>query len=269
MNHPIRLAVLGDPLAYTRSPILHRAGLEFLGRAGTSEALRTPIALLAERLDALAVAGYRGVNLTHPLKHAVFAHLERITDRAREARSVNTIAMVGDARIGDTTDGEGFLDWLLVLGREPARERVMLLGAGGAARSLALALSGAGAFVSVAARRPAEALPAWNGLAANLIAWPLDAHDHELGASTLVVNATPVSEAAAPLDPQWLPMSALAVDLTYGPDLAPWARAARARGLEAWDGLGLLAAQARRSLGLWLDADVPFEVLARAAGWPR
>lgn len=269
MTEPIRLAVLGDPLAYTRSPILHRAGLDFLGRAGTSEALRTPPAVLAERLDALAAAGYRGVNLTHPLKHAVFAHLERITDRAREARSVNTVVMGADARLGDTTDGEGFLDWLLVLGRDPARERVTLLGAGGAARSLALALSGAGARVAVAARRPAEAIPEWSGLGATVTAWPGDDLDRELVASTLVVNATPVSEAAAPLDPQRLPQSALAVDLTYGPDLAPWARAARARGLEAWDGLGLLAAQARRSLGLWLDADVPFEVLARAVDWPR
>ena len=156
MTEPIRLAVLGDPLAYTRSPILHRAGLEFLGRAGTSEALRTPPTVLGERLDALSAAGYRGVNLTHPLKYAVFAHLGRITDRAREARSVNTVVMGAETRLGDTTDGEGFLDWLRVLGREPARERVMLLGAGGAARSLALALSGAGARVSVAARRPAE-----------------------------------------------------------------------------------------------------------------
>ena len=269
MTDPIRLAVLGDPLAYTRSPILHRAGLEHLGYPGTSEALCTPAAALKERLAALATAGYRGVNLTHPLKHAVLVHLERIADRARMAQSVNTVGFGPGPHWGDSTDGEGFLDWLLVLGRDPARERVLLLGAGGAARSLALALGDAGASVAVAARRPTEATRTWAGLPARVIAWSPEPLDQELAHSTLVVNATPVSAAAVPLDPAQLPARAMAVDLTYGEELTPWVRAGRSHGIEAWDGLGLLTAQARRSLALWLDANVPFDVLARAVGWPR
>ena len=199
MNDPIRLAVLGDPLAYTRSPILHRAGLEHLGLFGTSEALRTAPGQLGERLDALAAAGYRGVNLTHPLKHAVLAHLERISDRAREAQSVNTVGFGPEARWGDTTDGEGFLDWLRVLGRDPARERIVLLGAGGAARSLGLALVGAGAGVTVVARRHTAAGPAWSTIAANVIEWSEDPMTRALARATRVVNATPVSSVDAPI----------------------------------------------------------------------
>ena len=74
MNDAIRLAVLGDPLAYTLSPVLHRAGCEALGFACEAHALRTPPAELAERLRDLAARGFRGCNLTHPLKeHALEA----------------------------------------------------------------------------------------------------------------------------------------------------------------------------------------------------
>ncbi len=269
MNGPIRLAVLGDPLAYTRSPILHRAGLDHLGLMGTSEALRTPIAELGARLEVLAAAGYRGVNLTHPLKHAVFEHLGHISARARAAQSVNTVCFESGERTGDTTDGAGFLDWLRVLGRDPAREHVLLLGAGGAARSLALALSTVNAQVTVAARRPAEVTSAWSGIEAGVIAWSEDAVAGALARATSVVNATPLSSADAPIDPKRIPAAVMAVDLTYGAELTPWVLAARARGLQAWDGLGLLAAQASHSLEMWLGAEIPFDVLARAAGWPR
>ena len=108
----MKLAVLGDPLAFTLSPVLHRAGLESLGLAGTSEAFPTPAARLEERLAALDQAGYRGANLTHPLKEAALARVARVTDEARRARSVNTVgfAAEGCGRPGATN---GFATGLL------------------------------------------------------------------------------------------------------------------------------------------------------------
>src|SRR5262249_27428884 len=76
---PIPLAVLGDPLTYARSPDLHRAGLAAVGRAGVSEAIRTPAAELGARLEELAARGVLGVNLTHPLKQPVLTHLARVS----------------------------------------------------------------------------------------------------------------------------------------------------------------------------------------------
>jgi shikimate dehydrogenase len=267
---PVRLAVLGDPLRFTMSPVLHRAGLDALGLEGESVALRTAADALGARLAELAAAGYLGANLTHPLKEAVIGHLERVAAPARRARSVNTVGFSAGGAWGETTDGPGFLDLLESLGRDPGRERAVLLGAGGAARSLALALHERGAQLRVWARRPEDARGSWSDLeAVTLEPWGSPGALDGLARSTLVVNATPLSADSEPLPPARLPGSALAIDLTYGPELSPWARAARAARREALDGLGLLVHQARRSLALWFGRQVPLEPLARAVGWPR
>ena len=159
----VRLAVLGDPLAFSLSPELHLAGLEALGLRGRSEALRTRAEDLGARLGELAQGGYRGVNLTAPLKERALAHLSRVSEAARRARSVNTVGFEGDGWWGDTTDGTGFVELLSSFGRRPARERVVLLGAGGSSRSLALALGGAGSRdIRVSAREPERAAEAWS-----------------------------------------------------------------------------------------------------------
>lgn len=267
----MKLAVLGDPLAHTLSPELHRAGLAALGLTGESRAIRTSVAGLGERLRELAAEGLRGVNLTHPLKEAALDHLARVSEPARAARSVNTVGFDPGAAWGETTDGGGFLDLLRARGREPAAERVVLLGAGGASRSLALALASAGcARIVASARRVEEARAGWSGIpGATLVPWRSEAETEALAAATLVVNATPLAGGEHPAPVASLPREGLVVDLVYGPEVAPWVRAARAAGLEAWDGLGLLVHQARRSLTLWTGREVPLEPLARAVGWAQ
>ena len=267
----MKLAVLGDPLAYTRSPELHRAGLDALGLGGESRAIRTPASELGERLHELAAAGYRGVNLTHPLKQAVLDHLGRASEPARRALSVNTVGFDSGLTWGDTTDGAGFVDLLRARGREPRAQRVVLLGAGGAARSLALALAAAGCTsIAASARRIAGARERWRGLArAALVTWRSEAEAASLAAATVVVNATPLGEEEGAVRVELLPRRALIVDLVYGPSITPWVMRARAAGLEAYDGLGLLAFQARRSLTLWTGSEVPIDPLMRAVGWPR
>ena len=264
----MRLAVLGDPLHYTRSPELHRAGLAALGLAGESVALRTAPAELAERLDALARQGYRGCNLTMPLKQVALEHVPRVSAGAAAARSINTVGFEADGAWGDTTDGPGMVEWLASTGRPVAGDRVHLLGAGGAARSLALALREAGARVSASARRPLEAAAAWVGLG-EVVAWRGRDEAACVAGCTVLVNATPLEAPAeiAPLDS--LPARTLVVDLRYGPEPTPWIMAWRARGGEGFDGLGLLVHQARLSLGRWLGAPVPLAALERAVGWPR
>jgi shikimate dehydrogenase len=266
----VRLAVLGDPLEYTRSPELHRAGLAAVGLAGTSEALRVPPARLGEVLAALAADGHRGVNLTHPLKQAALAHLADVSAAARRAASVNTVSFDADATRGDTTDGPGFLDLLAERGRAVAGAAVALLGAGGASRSLAGALLDAGARVTAIARRPESVRGAWSALGgAACVAWDSDAARAAVREAGVVVNGTPLGGAAPPWPVEALGRDALVVDLVYGPQPTPWVRACRASGLDALDGLGLLVHQARRSLSLWTGREVPLAPLAAAVGWPR
>lgn len=265
---PIRLAVLGDPLGFTRSPELHLAGLSALGLEGESLALRTPVDSLAARLAELEAAGYTGVNLTHPLKEAALALVARSSPASLAARSVNTIGLANAERWGDTTDGAGFVDLLHTLAREPESESVVIFGSGGASRSLALALLEAGAHVTIASRDPARARDSWSAISgALLIAAEGSELDGALRDATLVVNGTPTSSATEPVAPARIPNTAAAVDLTYGAAPTGWVNAARAAGLEASDGLGLLVHQARRSLSLWFGREVPLQPLARAVGW--
>jgi shikimate dehydrogenase len=265
----IALAVLGDPLAYTQSPAIHRAGLAVLGQDGASEAHRTAPGALGERLRALAARGCRGVNLTSPLKQVVLEHLDRVSEAGRAARSVNTVGFEPDGWWGDTTDGPGLVDLMGSLGRRVPGERVVLLGAGAAARSLALALRAAGAAVAASARRPGEIGGAWSGIpGARLVSWRSQEEGRALAEATVVVNSTPIRD-REPVPLARVPHGALLLDLAYGPRLTPWVRMARAQGRQAYDGLGLLVFQGRRSLALWFARPVPVDPLARAVGWPR
>ncbi len=271
MSAPVRLAVLGDPLAYTLSPVLHRAGCAALGVACESRALRTPPEALGERLQALAAEGCLGCNLTHPLKEHALDHVAKASVAAERARSVNTIVFRAEGWWGETTDGAGFVDLLRELRREPERQRVLLLGAGGAARSLALALQWAGCrSVRVSSRRKPQGAYAWGeGLDEQFMGWRSPEEEDALASSTVIVNGTPLSDEEGPAPLERVARDALVVDLTYGPAPTPWVARARAMGLEAVDGLGLLVHQARRSLSLWLGREVPVEPLAAAVGWPR
>jgi shikimate dehydrogenase len=273
VSGPVKLAVLGFPLEFTLSPQLHRAGMEAIGLAAESAALPTLPAELADRLAALAAQGCLGVNVTTPLKEAVIAHLDRVSDDARRARSVNTVGFGPEGWWGETTDGTGFTDLLASLGRDPARERVMLFGAGAAARSLALALHACGCpGVVVSARHERRAHAAWEAIPGVSIVAAGGRDEEDLvdgGGLTLAVNCTPLAEEWGPCPPDHLGRGVALVDLAYGPEPTAWVRAARALGMQAWDGLGLLVFQARRSLSLWAGCEVPLAPLAAAVGWPR
>jgi shikimate dehydrogenase len=271
MSAAVRLAVLGDPLAYTLSPVLHRAGCESVGVACESHALRTPLAKLSARLDDLSARGYLGCNLTHPLKESALDFVAKASVAAEQSRSANTIVFRAEGRWAETTDGPGFIDLLRSRHLEPVRERVLLLGAGGAARSLALALHWAGCReVVVSSRQPKDARFAWGeGLDERFLGWRSDEERDALAECTVVVNCTPLAGEEPPAPLERVARTALIVDLTYGPEITPWVREARRQGLHAIDGLGLLVHQARRSLSLWLGREVPLEPLAAAVGWPR
>ncbi len=266
----VRLAVLGDPIAHSRSPVLHRAGCAALGLACESVALRTPLDALHTTLDRLAAEGFTGCNLTMPLKAAALGWVREASPAARRARSVNTITFAPAGARGDTTDGDGFLDLLRALDRDPARARVTLLGSGGSARSLAVALAEHGRGAHVVSRRAPGTDPDWGEVRiASFSTWGSPEARSELAAADVVVNCTPLGAADSPAPPEALGRNALVVDLTYGDDVTAWVKQARASGREAVDGLGLLVHQAHRSLAIWLERDLPLSALATAVGWPR
>ena len=120
------------------------------------------------------------------------------------------------------------------------------------------------------ARDPERAAAGWCDLAAaRLLPWSSQAAERALATATLVVNATPLAGGSGPVAIERLAPDAAVIDLVYGPEVTPWVQAARAAGHPAWDGLGLLVHQARRSLERWTGCEVPVAPLAAAVGWPR
>jgi shikimate dehydrogenase len=265
----MKLAVLGDPLVFTLSPVLHRAGLNAVGLPCESFAIRTPPEALKARLAELRAAGFTGTNLTVPLKYPVIAHLDRVSPESARLRSVNTVGWDAGGAWGETTDGAGFLGFLAREGIATEGADVLILGAGGAARAVGGALRSEVRSLAFATRDPARHTGGgWEDLPAPA-AFGAPETVEALARATLIVQATPLEALEGPLDATRVPAGAVAIDLRYGPGLTPWVLALRARGIRAFDGLGMLVHQARGSLALWSGRDIPLEALEAAVGWPR
>lgn len=278
-----RLAgVLGWPVAHSLSPRLHGFWLHRHGIDGAYLPLPVRSEDFLEVVRALPKAGFRGANVTVPHKEAAFALCRdhgRLSDRARRVGSVNTLVFAEDGLIeGDTTDGFGFVANL----RQEApddrwtRGRVVVLGAGGAARSVVaglLELPGITELV-LANRTLARAEEVAADLAdARVRVCALDGAAEFADRCGLVVNTTSVGlkgEQALPMPLDALDPAALVTDIVYHPLVTPFLAAAQARGNPIVDGLGMLLHQARPGFQAWfgvdpeVDADLRTHVLAGA-----
>jgi shikimate dehydrogenase len=252
-----RYAVFGQPIAHSLSPRIHALFGEQLGIAIDYRAIEAGPDDFAAALAEFARSGGRGANVTLPLKQDAFAQCADISERALRCRSVNTLTRDGDRWLGDSTDGAGLLrDLRERLGFDPYAKNCLLIGAGGAARAVALALADAQVRRLAIANRTferAEDLARALGAAprVDVIAWN---ELSDAAAFDLVINATAAGHARASLD---LPRNlvtpqTLVYDLTYGQAAAGFLEWARASGASrAVDGLGMLVEQAAESFAIW------------------
>ena len=281
-GHTRVVGVIGDPVAHSLSPALHNAAFAALGLDWVYVAFPVPRGRGAEAVAAVPALGLAGFNVTMPHKEDVAGACDELTADAAALRSVNTVVALPDGRtLGDSTDGPGFLDALADEAIAVARQPVLVLGAGGAARAVVLALGRAGADVTVAARRPDAAADA-AALAPGARAVPLGAltvpsaagpspapagGGVDPAAFTLVVNATPLGMSGGdplPVDPGSLHGGQSVVDLVYHPADTPLLAAARAQGAQAVNGLGMLLHQAARSFTLWTGRPAPLDAMRAA-----
>lgn len=253
-----RYAVFGHPIAHSLSPRIHAAFGAQLGIALEYSAIDATPAEFAGALQVFAAGGGRGANVTLPHKEQAHALCAALTPRAARAGSVNTLTRVDGGWQGDTTDGAGLVrDLTGRHGLDLRGRRVLLLGAGGAARSVAPALLDAGIDQLTIANRTAARADALS----DLLGDPARVHVRylhqldELGGFELIVNATSAARGDGPgLD---LPRSLLApraacVDLGYGEAaiaFLAWARAHDAA--QAISGLGMLVEQAAEAFEGW------------------
>lgn len=254
MSAPVLHAVFGQPVAHSLSPYIHAAFAAQFGLAIDYRRIEAGPDGFAAALAAFATAGGRGANVTLPLKELAASLCAEVTPRADRAGSVNTLTRSPGGWIGDTTDGIGLLQDLGARhGMSPAGLRVLMIGAGGAARAAARALLDADVAALVIANRTPERAQRL----AEVLADPrarASAPDAVSGRFDLVVNASaaghqgqPPAFAAAAMD-----SGSVAYDLSYGAAAAPFLALATSAGVRtALDGLGMLVEQAAASFALW------------------
>jgi shikimate dehydrogenase len=272
--------IIGDPVRHSLSPALHNAAFEATGLDWVYVSFPVPAGDVPAALEGMRALGIDGLSVTMPHKGPAANAVDRLRPTAARLTAVNTVLRQGDELLGESTDGQGFLDAVTQdEGWDPAGRQCVILGAGGAARSLALALGEAdAASVVVVGRRPemAAEAAALAGPAGGVVTEPAP---ELIAGADLVVNATPVGmrrvvkidrsplEASLPfdLDPNLVGEGQLVVDLIYAPAVTPLLRAARERGARTANGLGMLIHQAALQFRLWTGEDPPLEVMSAAA----
>jgi shikimate dehydrogenase len=256
-----RYCVFGNPVGHSKSPLIHAAFAAQCGQDLSYEALLVPLDGFAASVRAFVAADGHGANVTVPFKEEAFHLADRLTVRAELAAAVNTLRFDGAEILGDNTDGAGLLRDLSVnLAYSLAGKRVLLLGAGGAARGvIAPLLDHRPGLLVIANRNVARAqdlAQRFTTLAGGLV--PRACGYPELAGQSfdLVINATSASLAGAlpplPVAAGFFAPASLAYDMMYGQGDTPFLALARAQGAARLaDGLGMLVEQAAEAFHLW------------------
>jgi shikimate dehydrogenase len=242
-----RYAVIGQPVAHSKSPWIHAQFARATQQDLEYGCIEAPLDGFTRAADEFRDGGGKGLNVTLPFKEDAYQYCAQLTPRARDARAVNTIRF-GTETFGDNTDGVGLVRDLARLGADVRGSRVLLMGAGGAARGVVGALVEAGVSRLTIANR--------NESKAREIAtrWRISASGYEalLPEFELVINATSAGLAGESpgVPPDVLARAKLAYDMVYGRD-TPFLAAARAARVPTSDGLGMLVEQAAESFFVW------------------
>lgn len=254
-----RYAVIGNPIAHSKSPRIHAAFAEQTGQVMTYEAILGPEEGFADAVRAFAASGGRGMNVTVPFKLQAFDLADQLSERAQAAGAVNTLSFRLDGIHGDNTDGVGLIrDLQDNLGCRLNEARVLLLGAGGASRGVLLPLLATRpATVTIANRtasRAAELAEHFPPLCEATALHGCGFDDVGTEGFDVIINATSASLSSdvPPIPPQAYAGCTLAYDMMYGARPTPFMLEAANRGARRTaDGLGMLVEQAAESFAIW------------------
>lgn len=253
-----RYAVIGYPLGHTMSPFIHNRLFSLSGISALYEAIETPPENLNQTIDLLKK--YDGFNITIPHKSAVLPFLNEVTPEGALYGAVNTVKVCGDRLIGHSTDAEGFLGALSIAGI-PLKGDVLILGCGGASRTIATECLKKGLNITLAVRQSSKAK-------ATALITELEARFGKrvhctdilapVGEFSLAVNCTPVgmhpTPDESPLTAAQLKNIACVFDAVYNPEDTTLIKTARALGKKAVSGMGMLVMQAAKAHEFWYGA---------------
>lgn len=254
-----KACVMGWPISHSLSPRMHTRWLKQYGIDGTYEAKPVTAATLKDALAMLIDNGYAGCNLTSPLKEESLPLMDTLDDTALQAGAVNTVVIKGGRLKGYNSDGFGFVENLKYTQPRWSGEKVVVIGAGGAARGIIANLVTAGAkHFTLINRTPdrAEKLVESLKLKADIVAWA--DRDAALKDATLLINTSCLGmdgQEALDLDLAALPVDAVVSDIIYHPLHTPLISGAIVRGNPVVEGIGMLIHQGRLGFRLWFDRD--------------
>ena len=248
-------AVIGSPISHSLSPAIHNAAFAASRRDGEYVAVECGISEVESTMESLQSAGLLGLSITMPLKEAVIDFLDFVTPDADFLNAVNCISFGPSGSIGHNTDGDGCCDALIEQGGARLRgATAVLLGAGGTARSIALALVRRGAHVVVVNRTQSNAVGLVSSFAGFGDEVSISVGDQSsIASASILINATSVgmNSSDLPIDPVHLHSQLTVLDAVYSPLETSLLVAARETGATVVDGLWMLIHQARHQQKLW------------------
>ena len=252
-----RYAVVGNPISHSKSPQIHAAFAKQTGQHLSYEAILATIDGFAAEIKNLIAQGYKGVNVTVPFKFEAFNLCDELTERATSAKAVNTLSFIAGKIFGDNTDGAGLVtDVTQNLKRVIKGQRVLLMGAGGAAYGVVLPLVHAGAKLSVANRTPEKAKRLADTYTKDKIkVWNGSYEDFENTAFDIVINATSsgLRDELPAISEKNFANKSLAYDMMYSRP-TPFRTLAfdcESQNVQFADGLGMLVEQAAEAFYVW------------------
>lgn len=249
-----RYAVIGNPISHSKSPLIHRLFAEQTGQDMSYEAIEAPLEGFAATIQHLRAEGYKGCNVTVPFKLDAYRLCDRLGERARDAKAVNTLIFQDGKILGANTDGNGLLtDIEKNLDFKLMWKDALLLGAGGAAAGVLWPLFNAGVGVDIANRNIGKAQTLAKEFTGSGTVYARRYEELAGRKYDLVINATSsgLSDELPPLPDGLFKPGALAYDMMYGRE-TPFMTYARKQGAAiVSDGLGMLVEQAAEAFYLW------------------
>jgi shikimate dehydrogenase len=267
--------VIGDPIEHTLSPIMHNAAFKALKLDFAFLAFKVKVADVEKAVSGMRALGIHGLNVTMPHKSAVINYLDEVDQAAKAIGSVNTILNKDGRLFGFNTDGVGALQALRENGVEPRGKKVLLLGAGGAARAIAYTLAREADELVILNRTAKQAAEL-----ANLLKQTFDrkvvadalspnAIKDTLQDSDVLINATSVgmkpNANQTPVAFEWLRPDLAVMDIVYNPVETKLAKDAKAAGAKVVSGFEMLIYQGAASFEIWTGHSAPVEVMRHAA----
>lgn len=263
----MKYAIIGYPVEHSLSPAMHEAGFKALGLDAVYHRIPIQLSELGDGVDFLRKNGYAGWNVTYPLKEQIISFLDKLTSAALNIGAVNTVKILDGELLGHNTDGEGFIESLSKKGYVFRRKKAVILGAGGAAKAIAVALAQRESEILILNRteKNAQKLAEHISKLGGKVSWGISDSGDWLRSVDLLVQTTPVGMQGEkyPFDLSGINSSSWVVDLIYHPVSTPFLAQASDYGCKTMNGLEMLLYQGALAWRFWLNLDAPVSVMRR------